>query len=84
MNAQAEQPMPTPKGRTVIEVVNAEWQAATMARCRAQPDCANIYGVTWRFRLSQAERLTKCRGHCLCEEHGNREVTPECDLVLGE
>jgi hypothetical protein len=55
-----------------------------MARCRAQLDCANIYGVTWRFRLSQAERLTKCRGRCLCEEHGNREVTPECDLVLGE
>lgn len=84
MNTQAKKPMPVTQGRIVIEVVNAEWQATAMARCKAQPGCTNIYGVTWRFRLSQAERLTKCRGRCLCEEHGNREVTAECDLVLGE
>lgn len=84
MKSQTEKHMPAVQRRTVIRVVNPEWQAAAMERCKAQAECANIYGVTWRFRLSQAERITKCRGRCLCEEHGNREVTAECDLVLGE
>ena len=84
MKVQAEDPMYVVQERPVIQVVNAEWQAAAMARCKTQPECANSYGVTWRFRLSQAERITKRCGRCLCEEHGNRDVTAECDLVLGK
>lgn len=49
----------------------ALWLAQAYVRCRGQDECANEFGVPWRYQVPEAKRREKCKGLCLCQRYAN-------------
>ncbi|HEV6967702.1 hypothetical protein [Roseateles sp.] len=49
----------------------AFWLAQAYVRCREQDECANEFGVPWRYQVPEAKRRDKCKGLCLCQRYAN-------------
>lgn len=57
------------------------WQRSDVfARCKLLPSCANEFGVDWRYRVADEDRVHKCPGRCLCEENAQHELSVSAPL----
>ncbi len=62
--------------RREVEAMRAE----IFSRCKDQDGCPNFLGGTWRFKVPDELKPTKCKGRCLCQENERRPVTLECSF----
>lgn len=69
------------------EELEAGWQEAKalhqkiFSNCKRQNRCQEPWSFTWRFKVLDKLKPTKCNGVCLCEAHQRQPVTFACDFT---